>query len=309
MAPQPSRVATICVTTFRRPIGLARLLEAIGDLERPDGWDFDVVVVDNDPAGSARTVVEAATNLPVRHVVEPERGIAQVRNRAIRETASSAWIAFIDDDEWPEPTWWRRLTDVQTQTGADVVIGPSVPVFEAEPASWIRDGGFFERERFATGTRIPYWLARTSGVLIRRAAFEHLGDQPFDRRFALNGGDDIRFFEMLDREGAKFVWVDDAIVNELVPATRSNTRWLLRRAFRTGNSRSVSLQIEGAGLALRAKRVMRGLLDVGIGIVRAIAAHGKAGRMKGVAHSALGVGLIAGAVGIRYDEYAVIHGK
>lgn len=31
--------------------------------------------------------------------------------------------------------------------------------------------------------------------------------------------------------------------------------------------------------------------------------------MKGVAHSALGVGLIAGAVGIRYDEYAVIHGK
>jgi hypothetical protein len=105
------------------------------------------------------------------------------------------------------------------------------------------------------------------------------------------------------------VWVDDAIVNELVPATRSNTAWLLRRAFRTGNSRGVTLQLEGAGVWRRARRVVRGLLDVGIGIGRTVgAANNKAGRMRGVTHSALGIGLIAGAVGVRYDEYSVIHG-
>jgi hypothetical protein len=105
------------------------------------------------------------------------------------------------------------------------------------------------------------------------------------------------------------VWVDDAIVDELVPATRSNAGWLLRRAFRTGNSRGVTLQLEGAGVWPRVRRIVRGLLDIGIGLVRAIgAANNKAGRMRGVAHSALGVGLIAGAVGVRYDEYSVIHG-
>ncbi len=114
---------------------------------------------------------------------------------------------------------------------------------------------------------------------------------------------------MLDRHGTRVVWVDDAIVNELVPASRSNAGWLLRRSFRTGNSRGVNLQLEGAGVWLRAKRATRGLLDVGIGIVRAIGARDKAGRMKGVAHSALGIGLIAGAVGIRYDEYTVVHGR
>jgi hypothetical protein len=156
---------------------------------------------------------------------------------------------------------------------------------------------------------IPYWLARTSGVLIRRSAFEHLGARPFDERCALSGGEDVRFFGMLDRAGTRIVWVDDAIVDELVPATRSNAGWLLRRAFRTGNSRGVTLQLEGAGVWPRVRRIVRGLLDIGIGLVRAIgAANNKAGRMRGVAHSALGIGLIAGAVGVRYDEYSVIHG-
>jgi succinoglycan biosynthesis protein ExoM len=307
LGPHMLRDATICVTTYKRPVGLARLLEAIGKLEVPDGWEFDVVVVDNDPAGSAREVVEAARGLTVRHVLEPERGIAQVRNRAVLETSASVWIAFLDDDEWPEPTWWRRLVE-QAERGADVVIGPSEPVFEQDPPAWIREGGFFERERFATGAVIPYWLARTSGVLIRRAAFEHLGPHPFDERCALNGGEDVRFFGMLDREGTRIVWVDDAIVKELVPVTRSNAGWLLRRAFRTGNSRSVTLQLEGAGVLLRARRVLRGLLDIVIGLGRAVGAGNKAGRMRGVTHSALGIGLIAGAFGVRYDEYTVIHG-
>jgi succinoglycan biosynthesis protein ExoM len=314
LEPQTARDATICVTTYKRPVGLARLLEAIARLEVPAGWSFDVVVVDNDPAGSARTVVESfvlesARGVNVRYVLEPERGIAQVRNRAVAETTTTGWIAFLDDDEWPEPTWWRRLVDVQTATGADVVIGPSEPVFEQDPPAWIREGKFFERERFPTGSVIPFWLARTSGVLIRRTAFAHLGVHPFDERCALSGGEDVRFFGMLDREGTRIVWVDDAIVNELVPATRSNAAWLLRRAFRTGNSRGVTLQLEGAGVWRRARRVVRGLLDVGIGIARAVgAANNKAGRMLGVTHSALGIGLIAGAVGVRYDEYSVIHG-
>jgi succinoglycan biosynthesis protein ExoM len=319
LEPQTARDATICVTTYKRPVGLARLLDAISRLDVPPGWDFDVVVVDNDPAGSARAVVESflvesassksARGVNVRYVLEPERGISQVRNRAVSEATGTAWIAFLDDDEWPEPTWWRRLVDVQTASGADVVIGPSEPVFESDPPAWIREGKFFERERFPTGSVIPYWLARTSGVLIRRAAFAHLGAHPFDERCALSGGEDVRFFGMLDRQGTRIVWVDDAIVNELVPATRSNAGWLLRRAFRTGNSRGVTLQLEGAGIWPRVRRVVRGLLDVAIGIVRTIGAtNDKAARMRGVTHSALGIGLIAGAVGVRYDEYSVTHG-
>ena len=133
MSTRPRVEATICVTTYRRPVGLARLLDALAHVEVPAGWSFDVVVVDNDPEASARPVVEDAPErggMAARYVLEPERGIAQVRNRALQECASAPWIAFIDDDEWPEPSWWRRLVEVQARTGADVVLGPSEPVFE-----------------------------------------------------------------------------------------------------------------------------------------------------------------------------------
>ncbi len=316
MAAQTPRDATICITTYQRPLGLARLLDAIAQLEVPMGWEFDVVVVDNDPEASARATVDAAasgaigtTATHVRYVLEPARGIAQVRNRALAETQSASWVAFLDDDEWPEPSWWRRLVEVETQTGADVVIGPSEPVFETDPPAWIREGGFFERERFPTGTDIPSWRARTSGVLIRRSCFEKLGERPFDERHPLAGGEDIRFFKEVEDLGARIVWVDDAIVREFVPASRSNARWLLRRSFRIGNSRSVALLLDGASVSRRAKRVARGLVDIGIGVVRLVGARTKAQRMTSVAHSALGLGLIAGAVGLRYDEYVVIHGR
>jgi glycosyltransferase involved in cell wall biosynthesis len=307
------RDATICITTYQRPRGLARLLDAIDELEIPRGWDFDVIVVDNDVEGSARPTVErfgtAATRTrDVRYVLEPARGIAQVRNRALAEANASTWVAFLDDDEWPEPTWWRRLVEVESETGADVVIGPSEPVFETDPPEWIREGRFFERERFPTGTDLPSWRARTSGVLIRRSCFEKLGERPFDERHPLAGGEDVRFFKEVEDLGARIVWVDDAIVKEFVPATRSNAKWLLQRAFRIGNSRSVALLLDGASVSRRLKRVARGLVDIGIGLARLVAARSKAERMTGVAHSALGLGLIAGAMGLRYDEYVIIHG-
>jgi glycosyltransferase involved in cell wall biosynthesis len=311
VAAQTPRDATICITTYQRPFGLARLLDAIAQLEVPIGWEFDIVVVDNDPAGSARATVAAANadRPDVRYVLEPARGIAQVRNRALVETQSASWVAFLDDDEWPDPSWWRRLVEVETQTGADVVIGPSEPVFETDPPEWIREGRFFERERFPTGTDIPSWRARTSGVLIRRSCFEKLGERPFDERHPLAGGEDIRFFKEIEDLGARIVWVDDAIVREFVPASRSNARWLLRRAFRIGNSRSVALLLDGATVSRRLKRTARGLVDIGIGIVLLVRARTKAERMTSVAHSALGLGLVAGAFGLRYDEYVVVHGR
>jgi glycosyltransferase involved in cell wall biosynthesis len=298
------RRATICIATFQRPAGLARLLAAISELIVPD-----VLVVDNDPEGSAQAVVDQAQGLRVRHVLESTRGIPQVRNRAVVESAPSPWIAFIDDDEWPEPNWWQRLVEVQIETDGDIVIGPSEPVFEQEPAAWIREGRFFERERFATGTEVPSFRARTSGVMIRRAAFEYLGERPFDERHPLAGGSDVRLFADMNRHGARIIWVDDAIVNELVPASRSNTRWILRRAFRTGNSRSVTLLLGGAGLGRRVKRVGKGVIEVAVGIGRLVTARNKADRMLAIAHSALGLGLAAGALGVRYDEYVVTHGQ
>lgn len=94
---------TIGVPTYRRPELLEALLRTLPSriAECADlGIAVDVLVVDNDPAGSGRDVA-AGADLPVRYVVEPAPGIAAARNRILDECVDRDLVAFIDDDEIP----------------------------------------------------------------------------------------------------------------------------------------------------------------------------------------------------------------
>jgi succinoglycan biosynthesis protein ExoM len=304
----------LCVLTFRRPSGLRDLLAGIGDLEVAGlGVQVRVVVVDNDPVGSARTVVdEAAPALPfpVTYAVEPERGIPLARNRALAVAGDVDLVGWLDDDEVPRPDWLARLLTALRDTGADVVLGPSVPEFPPGTRAWVRDGGFFERVRFATGERIPAHYARTSGVIVRRAAMP-ARPAPFNEALRFTGGSDRELFVEMERDGATFVWVDEAQVVERVPASRARLRWVLRRAFRIGNSRSTTLVLEGAGPRRRARRVAAGVRKMLLGAAEAARGlpRGSAAVAHGAWQCANGAGLVSGALGYRYQEYRTHHGS
>src|SRR5699024_12687125 len=74
------------LATFRRPELLAgllpRLLEQIEQAAAalPEGAELGIVVVDNDPAGSAREGVEAAGGPRARAEVESVPGTSSARN-------------------------------------------------------------------------------------------------------------------------------------------------------------------------------------------------------------------------------------
>src|SRR5438309_10345348 len=98
------RSVAVCALTFHRPAGLARLLAGLDGLEDPAGARFFVLIVDNDPEGSGRVVVEEAQRTsrhPIVYEIEPERGIPFARNRGVERAAElgADFIAFIDDDE------------------------------------------------------------------------------------------------------------------------------------------------------------------------------------------------------------------
>jgi succinoglycan biosynthesis protein ExoM len=303
----------LCVLTFRRPLGLRELLSGIAALD-VQGLDLDVrvVVVDNDPAGTGRAVVdELAPQLPfpVAYDVEPRQGIPLARNRALRVAGSVEFIGWLDDDEVPRPEWLRRLVEAQRVTGAEVVIGPSVPRLPPSTPDWIREGGFFERRRFPSGSRIPGNYARTSGVLVRRSAMP-ARDVVFREELRFSGGSDRELFVEMERAGARFVWVDDAVVVERVPASRARGRWILQRAFRVGNSRSTTLVLEGATARRRAGRVGKGAVKIVAGAVAAMRGlpRSRATVARGVWQSCYGAGLVTGALGLRYGEYRRHHG-
>jgi succinoglycan biosynthesis protein ExoM len=290
-------------------MGLSNLLGALEGLYVPDGFAIQVVVIDNDPAGSARATCDEVAErhaYPLHYAIEKRRGIPFARNAALSIALSNSdFIAFIDDDETPEGDWLSELLRVLSFYKADVVTGPCLAQYQEPPPSWIVEGGFHELPRHPTGTLRH--VAFTHNALVRASVFESV-DQFFDESMALNGGDDEEFFSRIHDMGFQIVWADNAIVKESVPASRSTVRWLVRRGFRVGTS-SAWVQLRH-----RSSTVMRiwahGLYCIAKGTALALSLplSGRANAIQGLRLLGYGLGRIAGSSGHLHQEYRVVHG-
>ena len=305
----------LCVITLHRPVGLARCLHAIAALELPEeeAVDLRVVVVDNDVGCSGRRVVEQVTcPWPVDYLVEPDRGIPRARNRAVAAAAAAGadLVGFVDDDEAPEPDWLVAMLDARRRTGAAVLMGRSVATFAEPPAPWVVEGGFFEYTRFTSGGSFPFWYARASGILIDRTTLP-VGPAVFDERFRLSGGSDLHLFSRMHGAGHRFAWVDEAVVEETVPATRATLGWLVRRTYRYGTTSSLTLVAEGASPLRRARRLTGAFVFTAMGLVRQLRRAGstRVTAVRLLLQLAYGAGLVTGVFGVQYPEYRRVHGR
>ena len=229
---------SICIATYRRRHGLARLLESIARVKLPDGLRAEVVAVDNDPASDPADAprADACAPLSLRWLREPRKNIAYARNLAVAN-ARGEWLAFVDDDEVVDEHWLAAYWERACEGDADGYFGPVLPQIEAWLTPWL-DVSFFERARFATGTRITNLGAHTCNAFVHRSLFR---DARFDPVFGRSGGEDTALFRRLAARGSRFEWCDDALVHEHVPAARHRPGWLAQRAFSGGR---VHAQIE-----------------------------------------------------------------
>lgn len=307
-----SRRLTIAVATYLRPADIERCVRTIAaevaalTRTRPD-IDAEILVVDNDPAASAREVVEALGAAEVRYVVEQVPGISAARNRALAESASSDLLIFLDDDEEPTSGWLGRMLETQKRWAADAVAGRVVSDLEGVTDEWLHAGGFFRRRTLPTGT--PINVAATNNLLLDLNVVRTFG-LTFDARYGLTGGGDTHFTRSLVSRGGTMVWCDEAVVVDHVPPERLTRSWVLARARRTGNT-EVVVSIDLADsmctrLARRARGGARGAARLCLGSAQRIAG-GLVGSLtmqaRGAKAVARGRGMLAGALGRRVGEY------
>jgi succinoglycan biosynthesis protein ExoM len=233
----PARLISVCICTFRRPEGLRRALASAFALQIPSGCSLELLVVDNDASGSAAAVVDSfrgmAADISLRLLHEPTPGVSHARNRCL-ESAAGEMLAFFDDDEFVDPDWLIALLACMDRTQADAVFGPVLPSFETAPSPWALASGVHDRQRFPSGTVLPWREARTGNVALRRSMLA--GGHRFSTEFARTGGEDSLFFATAQSQGRKLVWCDEAIVHESVPAQRLERGWILHRAFMGGRT-------------------------------------------------------------------------
>jgi succinoglycan biosynthesis protein ExoM len=316
---KPRPEVIIAVLTYRRPEDLAAVLPELENqltenLPRADsptagriGDRSRILVVDNDPAASARSVCAEASLSRLDYVHEPRPGIAAARNRALAEAADHDLLIFIDDDERPVPGWLRLLLQTHRHERRCGVVGPVVSEFAVPLPEWVAAGGFFTRRRMPTGT--PVTVAATNNLLLDLPRLRRSGVR-FDDRFGISGGSDTLFTRQLVTAEGPLAWCDEAVVTDVVPAARCTRDWVLRRALRMGNSWSLTaVDLASPGLrrlgtrttmiASGTARILGGLVRSGLGVLT----QDLGWRARGVRTLARGTGMLLGATGYHYQEY------
>lgn len=294
----------ICIGTFRRLDLLQELLVGISQLtfRRTTTPEIEVIIVDNDPLGSARDICQSGDfRFPRKYVIEPRRGIAHVRNRAVREAGVVDFLAFIDDDEVPSAEWLEWLLWTHSEYKAEIVAGPVKPNFPAGVPEWIKKGGFFDRSGYQTGTFLEIWC--TANALVSTAVIASISG--FDERFQLTGGEDSHFFLRARRAGFKIVWSQEALVSETISHGRANLRWILHRGFQIGNSWVLcERSLDGRPQVCFSRFVKAsGHLLIGASTAPLSLFQGRASLAKSFRKACLGAGMLAGVFGYKYSAY------
>jgi len=256
----------ICVATFRRALGLTRLVTSLrrqGQGPRASRFQLEVRVVDNSPEASAEGLARelgATLPFPLRYRHEPEPNIARARNAAI-EIAPAEVLVFVDDDEVAASDWLERLLAGQESSGADAVFGTVERELPCACPRWIQLGGFFASADPPSGS-LTWNQTRTGNTLLLGSWCYDAGFR-FDEGYGRTGGEDVQFFARLTAAGAHLRGAPAARVSETVEASRLNLRYLLRRDYRQGMTLS---RIHGEGLrhplVSFAGRVARGVIGL-----------------------------------------------
>ncbi|MDP9140316.1 MAG: glycosyltransferase [Pseudomonadota bacterium] len=299
---------SICISTYQRPERLSALLT---DLSRQRCLPQEVIVVDNDAAGSARGSVECARRdgapFPILYDIEQRKNVALTRNCSVA-LASSDWLAFIDDDERAPRDWLAGLASAAETYEADCVLGPVEPLLPADAPNWLQRGRFYDWARMLSGTVVPLNQLRFGNVLLNAAMLRSLNPM-FDPAYGLTGGEDGDVLTRLAQNGARIVWCDEATVTEPVEASRLSLRWLLLRSMRGGQDfarHTLSGRYGQITPLRRARFFLRALtqLFVAIGLSVLVLPLGRHRAAYWLTKVSANLGKLSSFGGLHYREYA-----
>jgi glycosyltransferase involved in cell wall biosynthesis len=241
-------LTSLVIATYRRPDMLRDTLISLEKLIVPDGAAVEIVVIDNDPEGSARAAVEELLarplRFPTRYVHEQRKGLSWARNRGIEESRGDI-IAFLDDDLYVAENWLSAMLACFARTNAAVVGGRTVLHWEGEPEKVIRlcmdeigDLDMGEQDHEIRGRELP----GGGNSAFRRSVFSD------GRRFAtdlgrvgkvLLSGEDSEMFERIRRDRLPIWYCAGALVHHRTGGERLTEAYMVRQRYWFGVSHAI----------------------------------------------------------------------
>lgn len=122
----------------------------------------------------------------------------------------------------------------------------------------------------------------------------------------LTGGEDTLFFWQIHGRGAKFVWADNAIVQEFIPPQRATREYLIRRSKRAGNTISLVENLENRSIISKIIRLVKcsgRFILGGVSLLPASLVQGRVGLVKSLCMINRAYGEFLGLTGRSYEIY------
>ncbi|WP_150291827.1 glycosyltransferase family 2 protein [Sphingobium estronivorans] len=303
----------VCIATCNRPQGLRRTLDSLAAQQTQH--ELEILVADNDAnRQEGMAVVEQMASQgyrwPIKALLVAERGIPLVRNALVAAAMArpgATHVAMLDDDEAASPGWIDAMADTATRWRADVVGGAVLREMDSVIAPWAARHPLLAPKRRGRSGSVAL-VDSTANVLMAATALHAMGDRPFDERMALTGGSDKQLFTRMQRKGFRFAWSEEAVVTELIPASRVTAKWLLMRGYRVGMTDMMVERFHKGRLRTvlgEAPRIVAGFL---VGSLGAVATLDRGKRVERLGKLYRAAGKIAGLAGVHYEEYRKVHG-
>jgi glycosyltransferase involved in cell wall biosynthesis len=129
---------SVAICTWNRCELLGRALESFTKIAAPEGFTWELLVVNNNCTDGTDEVIGSFTGrLPIRRLFEPKPGHSNARNLAIAESTGS-YILWTDDDTLVDPNWIASYHEAALRwPGAAVFGGPIEPWFPKPPPPWL----------------------------------------------------------------------------------------------------------------------------------------------------------------------------
>jgi glycosyltransferase involved in cell wall biosynthesis len=228
---------SVLICTWNRAALLDKTLDEVARLRVPAGVDWEVLVVNNACTDDTDAVLARHVPLlPLTRLHEPRPGKAHAANLAVQHSRGDL-LVWTDDDVRLDPGWLQAYVHAADQwPRAGFFGGPIEPLFEVEPARWIRRnlevlGPVFGRLEPGPGMRLydeKDQPPNGANMAMRRSALEGVR---FNVDIGVRHGDQTRgeeteLLHRLIRAGHQGVWVGPARVLHHVPPERASPPYL-----------------------------------------------------------------------------------
>jgi glycosyltransferase involved in cell wall biosynthesis len=186
-----------------------QLSGALGSLEPcvlPEGWEGELIIVDNGSTDSTWSVARASAmrgRLPVRTIHEARPGLSCARNAGWRASAAEL-VAFTDDDCRAAPDWIEQIIRAfERHAHVEAVFGQVAAADGADAARTLAVETDADARDYRFGA-IPSRIGHGNNMAFRRSTLARVGafDESLGAGGVLRSAEDLDMAYRLLRQGS-----------------------------------------------------------------------------------------------------------